>query len=190
VLSLPAALRSELKEPLGEVYTKPETLLSAVGAHGSTSEPTLISVGDVVTARLLAADRQPNVAAIDGRTEREPIDDEIDAILDGLTGRRVRVKNESATLSESLLTALRDGIRGEHDEPVTISVDGEEDLAALPAIVIGDTGSSVVYGQPGEGMVHVAVDDAVTETARDLLARFDGDTDAALTLLDAEETAD
>jgi uncharacterized protein (UPF0218 family) len=189
VLTLPAALRSELKEPLGEVYTEPETLLSAVGAHGSTSEPTLISVGDVVTARLLEADRQPDVAAIDGRTEREPIDDEIDAILDGLTGRRVRVENESATLSESLLTALRDGIRGETDH-VTISVDGEEDLAALPAIVIADTGSSVVYGQPGEGMVHVAVDDAVTETARDLLARFDGDTDAALTLLDAEETAD
>jgi uncharacterized protein (UPF0218 family) len=190
VLTLPAALRSELKDPLGEVFTDPAALLSAADTHSpDATHSTLISVGDVVTARLLEADRQPDVAAIDGRTEREPIDDEIDAILDGLTGRRVRVENESATLSESLLTALRDGIRGEHDEPVTISVDGEEDLAALPAIVLADTGSSVVYGQPGEGMVHVAVDDAVTETARDLLARFDGDTDAALTLLDAEETA-
>ena len=190
MLSLPAALRSELKDPLGEVFTDPAALLSAADTHSpDATHSTLISVGDVVTARLLEADRQPDVAAIDGRTEREPIDDEIDAILDGLTGRRVRVENESATLSESLLTALRDGIRGETDH-VTISVDGEEDLAALPAIVIADTGSSVVYGQPGEGMVHVAVDDAVTETARDLLARFDGDTDAALTLLDAEETAD
>ena len=57
MLSLPAALRSELRDPLGEVYTKPETLLSAVGAYGSTSEPALISVGDVVTARLLEAAR-------------------------------------------------------------------------------------------------------------------------------------
>ncbi|ERH01721.1 MAG: uncharacterized protein conserved in archaea [Halonotius sp. J07HN6] len=186
MLTLPAALRSELKDPLGEVYTDSESLLSAAAAHGSTPDTVVISVGDVVTARLLEAGRQPDVAAIDGRTEREPIDDEIDAILDGLTGRRVRVENESATLSESLLTALRDGIHGETDDPVTISVDGEEDLAALPAIVLAETGSSVVYGQPGEGMVHVAVDDAVTATARDLLARFDGDTDAALAILDAD----
>ncbi|MFB6232708.1 MAG: GTP-dependent dephospho-CoA kinase family protein [Haloarculaceae archaeon] len=185
MLTLPAALRSELKDPLGEVYTEPETLLSATAANVSTPNPQLISVGDVVTAHLVEAGRQPDVSAIDGRTEREPIDDEIDAVLDGLTGRRVRVENESATLSESLLTALRDGIRGEHAEPVTISVDGEEDLAALPAIVLADTGASVVYGQPGEGMVHVAVDDAVTTTARELLARFDGDTDAALAILDA-----
>ena len=191
MLSLPDALRSELKDPLGEVYTDPNSLLSAAATHSpDTPDATLISVGDVVTARLLAAGRQPAVAAIDGRTEREPIDDEIDAILDGLTGRRVRVENQPATLSESLLTALRDGIRGETADPLTISVDGEEDLAALPAIVCANNESSVVYGQPGEGMVHVDVDDAVTATARELLVRFDGDTDAALALLDAEEMPD
>ena len=186
MLTLPAALRSELREPLGTVYTDSETLLSAVAAHGSAdTDPTLISVGDVVTAHLVDAGRQPDVAAVDGRTEREPIDDEIDAILDDLTGRRVAVENPSATLAESLLTALRDGIAGEN--PATISVDGEEDLAALPAIVCADRGDSVVYGQPDEGMVHVAVDDDVTETARSLLERFDGDTAAALAVLDGSD---
>jgi len=199
VLSLPDALRSELKAPLGEIYTDSTALLTAANDHAAAAgddDTPLISVGDVVTAHLVEAGRQPDVAAIDGRTEREPVDSEVDAILDTLEGRRVSVENPPATLSESLLTALRDAISGdgdedsESDEPVTISVDGEEDLAALPAILFADTGASVVYGQPGEGMVHVAVDERVTETARDLLARFDGDTDTALALLDPDGTTD
>jgi len=66
---------------------------------------------------------------------------------------------------------------------VRIVVDGEEDLATLPALVAAPRGSSVVYGQPGDGMVHVAVIEAQTDEARQLLGRFDGDTDAALDLL-------
>ncbi|TQQ83496.1 DUF359 domain-containing protein [Halonotius terrestris] len=190
MLSLPESLRSELKPPLGEIYTDPTALLTAADEHAATAgdeAPTLISVGDVVTAHLVEAGRQPDVAAIDGRTEREPVDDEINAILDDLAGRRVAVENEPGTLSESLLATLKDAIAS--DDRVTISVEGEEDLAALPAILLAARGASVVYGQPGEGMVHVAVDDAVAETARDLLARFDGDTEAALAICDGSADA-
>ncbi len=36
-------------------------------------------------------------------------------------------------------------------------VDGEEDLATLPAILYAPLGSAVVYGQPNEGSVLVMV---------------------------------
>jgi len=198
VLELPETLRGELKEPLGEIYTAPDALLTAVDDHAeataasdtstansdpSTAAARLLTVGDVVTATLADAGRQPDIAVIDGRTEREPVDPAVEATLSALAGRRLSVTNPPATLSESLLTTLRAAATGT-DLPVTISVDGEEDLAALPAILTLSPGTSVVYGQPDEGMVHVPVTPEIQTTARELLADFDGDTDAAISLLD------
>ena len=181
MLQLPDELRRELKRPLGEIYTDPAALLAAVAAHAG-GNASLISVGDVVTAHLVAADRQPDVAVIDGRTERQPVDSEIAATVEGLRGRQISVANPPATISEALLRALREATAA--DETVTVRVDGEEDLAALPAILLANTGASVVYGQPDEGMVHVAVEPSVTATARELLSQFEGDTDAAVAICD------
>jgi len=190
VLALPAALRVELKEPLGEIYTDPDALLAAVDEHAaatataesSSADPRLLTVGDVVTATLADAGRQPDIAVIDGRTEREPVDSDVEATLSALAGRRLAVENPPATLSEPLLRTLREAATTT-ELPVTISVDGEEDLAALPAILALHTGASVVYGQPDEGMVHVPVTPELQTTARELLADFDGETDAAISLL-------
>ena len=191
MLELPETLRGELKEPLGEIYTDPDALLAAVDEHADTTATTdasspparLLTVGDVVTATLADAGRQPDIAVIDGRTEREPIDPAVEATLADLAGRRLSVTNPPATVSEPLLTTLREAATST-ERPVTISVDGEEDLVALPAILASSDGASVVYGQPGEGMVHVPVRSAVRTTARELLAEFDGDTDAALSMLE------
>ena len=191
MLALPETLRVELKEPLGEIYTDPDALLAAVDEHAastapsdsSTAETRLLTVGDVVTATLADAGRQPDIAVIDGRTEREPVDPAVEATLSGLAGRRLSVENPPATLSESLLRTLREAATTT-ELPLTISVDGEEDLAALPAILAAPVGASVVYGQPGEGMVHVPVTPEIHATARELLAGFDGETDTAISLLE------
>jgi len=188
VITLPDSLRSAFKEPFGPVYTDTEQLLTAVREAGaeadtaanSTTQP-LIAVGDVVTYHLLEAGRQPDVAVIDGKTEREAVDAEIEAALADPDTETRHVRNPPAELSEALLVALREAI--ESPDPVTIIVDGEEDLATLPAIVCASLGASVIYGQPGAGMVHVAVTDASTDNARRLLSQFDGDTDAAMKLL-------
>jgi len=73
------------------------------------------------------------------------------------------------------------------DEAATVLVvDGEEDLAVLPAIVAAPAGASVVYGQPDEGMVHVVVTDETRAHVRELLERMDGDHERLFALLDAE----
>ena len=191
MLALPETLRVELEAPLGEIYTDPDALLAAVDEHAgatatadpSTAAPRLLTVGDVVTATLADADRQPDIAVIDGRTEREPVDPAVESTLAELAGRRLSVTNPPARISEPLLTTLREAATTT-ELPVTISVDGEEDLAALPAILALPDRASVVYGQPGEGMVHVPVGPTVRTTARELLADFDGDTDAAISILE------
>jgi len=172
VLELPDALRSELKEPLGPIETNAEALLSTVDGP-------LIAVGDVVTAHLERAGRSPDVALFDERTQRESITEDV---ASGLPEVDRRVENPAATLTEALLSALRGAI--ESEGPTRILVDGEEDLATLPAIVAAPEGASVVYGQPGEGMVHVRVTAETRERARDLLSRMDGDPERAFGILE------
>ena len=183
MLRLPDSLRGAFKEPFGPVYTDTDELLRAVdetaaAAPTDIDDPPLIAVGDVVTHHLLKAGRQPDVAVIDGKTEREAVDGAVEATLADPVGSTRHVSNPPAELSEAMLVALQESILS--PDPVRIVVDGEEDLATLPALVAAPRGSSVVYGQPGDGMVHVAVTEAQTDEARRLLGEFDGDTAAAL----------
>ena len=173
VVELPEALRGELKEPLGPVYAGAEGLL------GDVTGP-IVAVGDIVTHHLLEAGARPAVALVDGKTERERVEREIRESIDGFD-HRVAVENPAATLSADLLAALSDAI----DRPgsVLVRVDGEEDLAALPAIAAAPDGASVLYGQPDEGVVHVTVGDEVRDRVGSILARMTGDTDRALELL-------
>ncbi len=175
MLQLPDDLRSAFKDPLGPVYTSPETLLTDAG------EP-LVTVGDVVTFHLRESGYDPAVAVIDGRTKRERVTPEIAAALADIDRVTWQVENPPGTLTEALLDAVREALAA--DFPAVIRVEGEEDLAALPAIVATPIGGSVVYGQPDEGMVLVNVTPEAKAKARSLMDRMRGDTTAALALLE------
>jgi hypothetical protein len=178
MLRLPDDLRGAFKEPLGAVYTDATALLADAGRP-------VVAVGDVVTYHLRRAGHAPAVAVLDGKTERETVSEEVASVLaDADDAAHVAVENEPATLSRELLVALVDALAA--DEPTVLHVDGEEDLATLPAILAAPDGAAVVYGQPGDGMVLVPVDDETRAGARDLLTRMDGDAEAALALLGAD----
>jgi len=174
VLTLPPELREEFKEPFGPLYTDTETLLSESGFP-------IIAVGDVVTYHLRMAGHEPHVAVVDGRTKREAVSEEIRQAIESAGERRVEVLNEPAELSRELLLALREAI--DREENSLLVVEGEEDLATLPAVLAAPFGATVVYGQPDEGMVAIPVTEATKAEMRDLLVRFDGDADAALSTL-------
>jgi uncharacterized protein (UPF0218 family) len=177
MLSLPSDLRGAFKQPFGPVYTDATALLSDAGRP-------VIAVGDVVTYHLRAAGHHPAVSVIDGRTEREAVDAEIRQALSD-PDNRLNVQNDPGTLEEPLLTALADTVTtaGGDADPVTIVVDGEEDLATLPAVLVAPVGATVVYGQPGKGMVRVAVTPASRSEMRSLLERMSGDVAGALAAL-------
>jgi hypothetical protein len=172
VLRLPEALRSEFKEPFGPVYADARALLADAGRP-------VVAVGDVVTYHLREAGHEPALAVVDGYTERERADEAVrEAALDG---RAPEVHNPAATLTAELLSAIRAGI--EAPDPTTVVVDGEEDLATLPAVLVAPEGASVVYGQPGEGMVLVGVDAGTRERFDAVFDRLDGDPRRARELL-------
>ncbi|MFB6310691.1 MAG: GTP-dependent dephospho-CoA kinase family protein [Salinirussus sp.] len=165
---------------MGPVYTEADRLLADAG------EP-LITIGDVVTYHLIKGGQVPKVAVVDERTQRGSIDQEITA---GITGfdRSIAVRNQAATLSAELLTALAEAISS--PETVVLEVEGEEDLATLPALLAAPDGASIVYGQPDEGMVLVPVNATTRGRARDLLQRMAGDTAQALALLNVAGNPD
>ena len=180
MLTLPDSLRDTFKEPLGPVTTDADELLAdAAETRGERAAPDapVIAVGDVVTYHLREAGRVPDVALIDGKTEREAVDPEIESALAAADDRRLSVENPAASLSTELLEALSEALSDV--DPVIIEVTGEEDLAALPAILAAPDGASVVYGQPGEGMVRVAVTPESRAGARELFEGLDGDVEAA-----------
>ncbi|WP_394338799.1 GTP-dependent dephospho-CoA kinase family protein [Halopiger aswanensis] len=176
MLTLPDGLRAELKEPIGPIETDAERLLADV-------DGTLVAVGDVVTYHLLEAGRAPDVALVDERTEREAVDEDVRRTITAET--HLEAVNPPAEISVEVIEALLEALS--RDEPTTILVEGEEDLVALPAIVAAPEGASVVYGQPGEGMVHVRVTDDHRERMRALLERFEGDTERLWTLLEERD---
>jgi uncharacterized protein (UPF0218 family) len=170
VVELQQQLRSELKDPLGPIYTGADELLA-------DSSPPLIAVGDIVTYHLTQVGRTPDVALVDGRTKRSAVDDHIQEAIDGdRFDREVRVTNPPGTLSAGLLSALREAIDAADETSTVIVVDGEEDLAALPAVVAAPTGASVVYGQPDEGMVLVDCGGEAVDRMFSLLAQMEGST--------------
>ena len=50
-----------------------------------------------------------------------------------------------------------------------IIVNGEEDLFTLPAILYAPVGTSVLYGQPDEGLVVVSVNNSLKTKVRNIL---------------------
>ncbi|MEF8885663.1 MAG: GTP-dependent dephospho-CoA kinase family protein [Haloarculaceae archaeon] len=168
LLELQPALRDRLKEPFGPVSTGTAAVLDTAGTP-------LVTVGDIVTYHVLEAGRVPDLALVDERTERAAVDDEVsEAVADDRFDRVRTVENPPATLTAPLLAAIVDGLG---DGATLVRVDGEEDLAALPAIAAAPEGASVLYGQPDEGVVHVTVDAEIRERVLALLDEMDGDSD-------------
>jgi hypothetical protein len=164
---LPAEMREDLKEPLGEIYTDTDALLAEAG------EP-IVTVGDIVTYHLLEAGHRPDVAIVDGKTKRERVESKVlDAIEE--FDDRIDVANPRSTITDDLLEAVSVAVK--NSGATVIVVDGEEDLASLPAVLAAPEGGSVVYGQPDEGMVLVPVDADTRERTRRLIDDMQSDLD-------------
>jgi uncharacterized protein (UPF0218 family) len=98
----------------------------------------VIAIGDVVAENLLKVGIEPAMMIVDGKSLREPIDTKIEC--------DITVKNPQSEITDELIEAIKKGYK-------KILVEGEEDLASLPAILYADENSVIVYGQPSEGIM-------------------------------------
>jgi hypothetical protein len=120
-------------------------------------------VGDRVTETLQALGRTPDVQVIDEverRARRMP--------PEAPYVRLVRASNPAGTITMEAMAAVKNALEG--GKPARVLIDGEEDLLAIPAIEAAPLGSSLYYGQPGEGVVVVIIDDRAKSSARAMFA--------------------
>lgn len=161
------ALRAELQKPFGDLC-----------AEGSCNEKltaykTILTVGDITTYRVVVSGIVPDICIIDGVTMRERVPDAISDTINSEPRTIYEVDNPPGTISTQLLHAVRRAVSGiALHERARIVVHGEEDLAVIPAVIEAPEGAAVVYGQPNEGMVIIAVTAEKQQGARHLLRKI------------------
>lgn len=164
-MKLPENARQYLKEPLGKLF---ENTQNGIEYLNKSEFKQLITVGDVVTTELLRAGIEPDLAVVDFSIMRAPADEDIKETIENFSASSVRVKNPPGQITEELEEALKTAAT-----PLKIIVEGEEDLATLPAVLSAPLGSRVIYGQPNQGMVIIEVTKEKKNEFEELLELFE-----------------
>ncbi len=160
-LVMPESLRPVLQQPLGRLIVGEKKIRDSLAERRNGI---LITVGDVSTKTVIDLGITPHLAIIDYLVGRTPFRDH-DEALKMLKLPTTIVKSGPGHISKDADDAIR--LWSAHPEPMLLTVDGEEDLLTLPAIVYAPVGSFVYYGQPPmsawaygpvyEGLVEVEV---------------------------------
>jgi GTP-dependent dephospho-CoA kinase len=158
MLTLPKEHRKLFQEPFGELHRDLDAIVPKISGR------IVYTVGDVVTHNLQKKGIVPAVAVVDGYTMRSPC-----RRVQVISGECIRVKNPAGTLTDDLIRALEHAIE---NPPVTVIVEGEEDLAVIPLVIAAPEGAVVLYGQPRQGVVLRIVDSEAKNIARHFLSHF------------------
>ncbi len=146
-LALPEDSRDELKQTLGPVVSGelPEKYID---------KKPIIAVGDVVTDILIDQEITPDVCIYDGITRRGNYQKK-----QNRPEKTLNIKNPAGIIKQDSWKVIQEAITDE--EPVSIEVDGEEDLLSLVSIALCPEGGIVIYGIPSKGMVINEVDSEI-----------------------------
>ncbi len=152
---LPEHLRQSLKEPKGELFSRSELgaaedACAYIRKHKLTP---VIAVGDLVSINLAKVDCQATLSILDGKTKRnDPIE------FDLTSDVTFTAANLAAEIRPEVWIAIELALMaGKTGKTAKLLIEGEEDLTALPAVALAPTGSAVVYGLPGQGIVVITV---------------------------------
>jgi len=142
---------SELKKPFGKLYPSFEDAIDDI-----KKAEFFISVGDETLNNLIQKNILPNLSIIDNLIQRKNHDYKI--IKSELL---YYAKNPSGYITKNLWETIDEAINSatSNNNHHLIVVDGEEDLAVLPCIIIAPDEATIAYGQPNEGIVLFKVSD-------------------------------
>lgn len=164
-LILPEDLKAQLRKRFGKVLKDDRDFKNIKGSL-------IIAVGDIVTAKLIKLGKVPDVSIFDLKTKREKITDQ--NIIKLLPRPDAVVQNPPGTIEKGAVTTLNSKI---HDalkskNKFAIQVEGEEDLLALPAILLSPLNSMVIYGLRDVGAIAVRVDENIKSGIKEIIGKF------------------
>ena len=159
-------LRCLVKKPVGVLIrgVPRETVGRLKEALAAVKPVKLAAVGDVVSETLLGAHIKADLYVTDARSlrvkRREP---KLRSVVEKVYDVRNPPGYISSEAEDAVKSCLKSGFK------CWLRVEGEEDLLALVAVAEAPLGSVVLYGQPGEGIVLIQVDDRIKRWAVRLL---------------------
>jgi len=163
VLVLKKESRGIFKKPFGKLYST----LHKVD-RDFLENHFIISIGDATTKNILNEDIIPKIGIIDNKIEREISKHKIE--YDAIT---LNADNPAGTITDELWETIQKARSlATEGSNVLIIVNGEEDLAVIPCVLMAPNDSIILYGQPGEGIVVVEAD-KLKETAKRMLDNFE-----------------
>lgn len=176
-LVLPEYLKEDLRKPIGRVITggedDQERVVKQIIQVIKNLKPILIvTVGDYVTAILIKGGIIPNIQIVDFKTRREDISYEHRQLL--ITKNIKKHINIHGTINRQSVLAFKGAIdmffRTKQQQQLTI--EGEEDLIALPAVLLAPLKSIVLYGQFELGTIIIEVTEEKKKQVMQILNCF------------------
>lgn len=148
---LPSSMRPMLRKPFGKL-TYQEALADEVGKADLR-----VAVGDRVSLNLYNGGVAPHLAIVDFRTRRGPCTEEMKEAIKRVGKTVLRARNPPGTITQELWETVQLAYQMDN---VRIEVDGEEDLAVIPCVILApeDVQVVVAYGlweQGGVGVIRV-----------------------------------
>jgi len=166
--SITENLREDLRRPKSKIFEgdNPTVTKDMISYIRESKFNRVVCVGDEVSYDLLQNNFKPKNVIIDGKVNRMPID-YLDEII-GNYSDRFTLTNKPGAIQKEVWKTLKDALKQES----VIVVKGEEDLLAIPTILLSDVNTAIIYGQPGRGKVIIEVDEDRKEIWRKKLAEF------------------
>jgi hypothetical protein len=144
--------REKLRQPLGKIMSEEGEIKKAL------FKKSIITVGDHNTRAIIEMGIKPKVGIVDYKIKRKGIAYSYTAFENLLNA-----KNPPGGITADSWEKIEEAIAMGN---TLLEIDGEEDLMALPAIILSEEGTAVCYGQPDEGMVVVEATKCAKKAAK------------------------
>lgn len=134
-----------LAQPQGKIVDQP----SFLSQENAQPNP-IILVGDSTIKRFIANNWPFHIGIFDRMVQRKP--------AQGITlniAPDFVVQNPAGSITPELARSIQKLLQSDVGKPKYLFVQGEEDLAAIPAILLSPLGSVAYYGQPKIGLVEI-----------------------------------
>jgi len=193
-LILPESLRETLRVPLGKTFKGREnelkkTVYKVVKLIKLVKPIMVIAVGDIVTISLVKGGFSPNISIVDLKSRRKELISReqnfignkhvvqmnwLKEVLPQNFAHFGKTENFAGTINTLAANQLRAKFREffQTKKNQLIVIEGEEDLLALPAILLAPLGSLVLYGQWNLGVVAVEVTEEIKKKVEEILSNF------------------
>lgn len=166
--SITESLKEDLRIPKSKIFEgdNPTVTKDMISYIQEKKFGRVICVGDEVSHDLLKNGFKPRNVIVDGKVNRIPID-YLDEII-GHYSDKFDLINNPGTIAKEVWKTLRNALEKES----VVVVKGEEDLLAIPTILLSEINTAIIYGQPGRGKVIIEVDEERKQIWRMRLSEF------------------